>query len=265
MDTRVEPFQLDIGGDALAGTLLSPAPRLPGVLFVHGWGGNQRHDLVRAREIAGLGCVCMTFDLRGHEGTFSMQETVNRQQNMHDLLSAYDRLATSANVDPHSIAVVGISYGGYLAALLTAQRPVRWLALRSAALYPDEGWELPKRELHRRYDLAAYRRRRHGPEDNSALRACEAFAGDALVVAAERDTIVPRPVTQSYASAFVASARSLTMRVLPDADHALTDKACQQAYTTLLVDWMTEMIMGSRQSHARERLQEHQDMVSESA
>ena len=36
-----------------------------GVLFVHGWGGSQQQYLARAREIAALGCVCLTFDLAG--------------------------------------------------------------------------------------------------------------------------------------------------------------------------------------------------------
>ena len=93
------------------------ATPLPGVLFVHGWGGSQEHDLVRAREAAGIGCVCLTFDLRGHERTARHWEKVNRPQNLADLLAAYDWLASQPNVDPTAIAVVGISYGGYLAAL----------------------------------------------------------------------------------------------------------------------------------------------------
>ena len=36
--------------------------------------------------------------------------------------------------------------------------PKRWLALRSPALYRDEGWDLPKRRLHVAFDLRAYRR-----------------------------------------------------------------------------------------------------------
>ena len=46
-----------------AATIVAPETLLPGILFVHGWGGSQEQYLVRAREIAELGCVCLTFDL----------------------------------------------------------------------------------------------------------------------------------------------------------------------------------------------------------
>jgi hypothetical protein len=34
--------------------------------------------------------------------------------------------------------------------------------------------------------------------------------------------------------------------MIEGADHGLTDPACRQAYTTLLVNWITEMIAGKR-------------------
>ena len=60
--------------------------------------------------------------------------------------------------EEQAIAVVGTSYGAYLATILTSLRPVRWLALRAPAIYKDEGWKLPKRQLHQDPDLPAYRR-----------------------------------------------------------------------------------------------------------
>ena len=38
-----------------SGTLVTPATVVPGVLFLHGWGGSQEQYLARAREIAALG------------------------------------------------------------------------------------------------------------------------------------------------------------------------------------------------------------------
>src|SRR3569833_2101490 len=126
---------LKVGADELDGTLLYPTDILPGVLFVHGWGGSQDQDLARAKQAAGLGAVSLTFDLRGHEPGSPLFHTVTREQNLRDLVAAYDRLAQQRNVDKSSIAVVGISYGGYLDAILASLRRVRWLALRSPALY----------------------------------------------------------------------------------------------------------------------------------
>jgi pimeloyl-ACP methyl ester carboxylesterase len=249
MDARIERLHIAVDDDQLAAALLTPATLLPGVLFVHGWGDSKEQDLARARQMAGLGCVCLTFDLRGHAGTARRQETVTREENLRDLLAAYDRFVAEHVVDPESIAVVGISYGGYLATLLTELRPVRWLALRAPALYKDGEWDSPKRMLHQDPDFAAYRRRELPPDDNRALRACAAYRGDVLIVESENDDVVPHPAIASYGAAF-ARAHSLTSRVIDDADHALSDEKWRNAYTAILVGWLTEMVVGAREKAA---------------
>jgi hypothetical protein len=159
-------------------------------------------------------------------------------------------------VDASAIGVVGASYGAYLAAILTSLRPVRWLALRVPALYKDEDWGEPKRRLDRD-ELAAYRRRPLDPEENRALRACAEFRGDVLIVESERDDVVPHPAIANYVAAF-GQAHSLTYRVIAGADHGLSEKPWQQAYTSLLVNWATEMVLGARdgggasETHARQ-------------
>lgn len=255
MDVTLEHVGFPVEGDQLCGTLLAPARALPGVLFVHGWGGSQDHDLARARDAAGLGCVCLTFDLRGHEGDVEMLERVSRQQNLEDLLAAYDWFVQQPNVDENAIAVVGISYGAYLAAILSSLRPVRWLALRTPALYKDEGWELPKRQLHQDPDLIPFRHRQVAWKDNRALRACAEFTGDALIVEAELDQIIPHQVIENYVAAFTR-ARSRTARVIAGADHAFSEKPVQRSYTTVLVRWLTEMVVGAREHAAREKVSE---------
>jgi pimeloyl-ACP methyl ester carboxylesterase len=245
MPTRDEAVQIHAEGRYLAGTLVSPSTLIPGVLFVHGWGGSQEQYLARAKEIAALGCVCLTFDLSGHADTLPMQETVSRENNLADVVAAYDMLANQRGVDPSSIAVVGSSYGGYLAAILTTKRPVKWLALRVPALYMDTGWELPKMQLHQDQDLGAYRRRFVPATDNRALRACKAYRGDVLLIESERDDTVPHAVINSYKEALIRP-HSMTYRMISNADHGLSDATSQRAYTAVLVSWMTEMIMGAR-------------------
>ena len=124
MNILLNELQIAVDDDRINGTLLAPAVALPSLLFVHGWGGSQREDLARAREASGLGCVCLTVDLRGHDLDSPKSRTVSRAENMRDLLAAYDWLAQQPNVEPSAIAVVGISYGGYLASILTSLRPV---------------------------------------------------------------------------------------------------------------------------------------------
>jgi dienelactone hydrolase len=205
MPTRDQAIEVAIGDGHIAGTLIMPGTRIPGVLFVHGWGGSQQQYLARAREVAALGCACLTFDLRGHAETRLQYEAVSREQNLADVVAAYDVIAGNPNVDSSAIAVVGSSYGGYLAAVLTSMRTVKWLA----------------------------------------LRACLEFQGDVLVIESENDGVIPHTVITSYVEA-CTRAHSLTYRMIQGADHGLSDEASQRSYTSLLVNWMTEMVQGAR-------------------
>ena len=92
------------------------------------------------------------------------------------MLAAYDELGGQPNVDADLIAIVGSSYGGYLAAIATTMRPVRWLALRVPALYKDADWNVPKKQLNKDDgELRADPRRQLPAQENRALRACVAF------------------------------------------------------------------------------------------
>jgi dienelactone hydrolase len=246
MPTHEDPINIEVDGEYIAGTIVTPTPRIPGVLFLHGWGGSKEQYLSRAREIAALGCVCLTVDLRGHAGTLPLQETVSRENNLRDVIAAYDVLVNNQGVDRDAIAVVGSSYGGYLASILTSVRAVKWLALRVPALYMDTGWDLPKRQLHRDQDLDAYRKSLIPAAENRALRACASFEGDVLVVESERDHVVPHAVISNYVDACI-QARSMTYRVIKGADHGLSEELWQRTYTSLLVNWMTEMVFTARE------------------
>ena len=245
MTAHEQKIEITVDTGTIDGTLVTPGVLVPGVLFVHGWGGSQQQFLARAREVAALGCVCLTFDLGGHAGTQPQRETVSRESNLRDVVAAYDVLAGQPHVDRSAIAVVGSSYGGYLATILTTLRPVSWLTLRVPALYIDSGWELPKLQLHKEQDLRTYRRSFVAAATNRALRACAAFSGDVLLVESGHDQIIPPAVIKSYREACV-QARSLTYRCMADADHGLTDETSQRVYTGLLVQWLGEMFPNAR-------------------
>ncbi|RZL62612.1 MAG: alpha/beta fold hydrolase [Variovorax sp.] len=244
MPTRHSKVDIAVDGQHIDGTLVAASHQVPGVLLVHGWDGSQAQYQARAHEIAALGCVCLTFDLRGHARHAGQRQSVSREDNLRDVLAAYDVLVSHPTVDPQSVAIVGSSYGGYLAAIVTTLRPVRWLALRAPALYRDAEWDVPKGALSRS-DLATYRQSVVAPPDNRALKACSEFRGDTLIVESEHDRQVPHPVIESYLHAF-KRVNSVTYRVIAGADHALSEESSRQAYGMLLVSWMTEMTLGAR-------------------
>lgn len=244
MSVRSEIIEIKVGSQSISGSIVTPCEKFPGILFVHGWGGSQQRDLARAKKITGLGCVCLTFDLRGHERTEGLRGTVSREQSLADLLAAYDRLVSHPSVDPEAIAVIGTSYGGYLATILSAMRPIKWMALRVPALYWDADWDMPKQELDRDR-LAHYRRSAVTAADNRALAACKEFRGDVLLIESERDDYVPHATLMSYRSAFEL-AHSLTYRLVDGADHALSSDISQSVYSSMLTNWISEMVIGAR-------------------
>ena len=237
-DSEIEVVEAHVHG-----TLVRPRARSVGVLFVHGWGGDRQQYLARAREVAKLGCVALTIDLRGHGTARGQRDQITRDENLADVLAGYDLLAHVEGVDREAIAIVGSSYGAYLAAIATTLRAVRWLGLRAPALYEDENWDTPKAALDL-HALRAYRRRLHAPDANRALAACAAFGGDVLVVASEHDDVVPEPTTRSYMHA-CRRARSLTYRVVEGADHGLSTPEAQGGYTAIVVRWIREMVLGA--------------------
>jgi dienelactone hydrolase len=244
MSTRANTIDIAVDGKHIEGTLVGPDTMVPGVILVHGWDGSQDQYIARAHEIASLGCICLTFDLRGHVRHQGDRDRVTPKDNLQDLTAAYDVLVGHPAVDPGAIAIVGSSYGGYLAAIASAMRPVRWLGLRVPALYEDSDWESPKVSFDRAR-IAAYRGTRVSADGNRALAACSQFEGDVLVVGSEHDALVPHQVLQNYKAAFTR-AQSLTYRMISGADHALSQTKWQQTYTSLLVNWMTEMVLSAR-------------------
>ncbi|WP_338664124.1 alpha/beta fold hydrolase [Pararoseomonas sp. SCSIO 73927] len=235
---------LRVAGQRVTGTLLEPDIPVPGFLFVHGWGGDQGEDLDQAEALTRLGCVCFTFDLRGHAGSDASQDDVTRQDGLDDVLAAYDHLASHPLVHKEGIGVIGTSYGGYLSALLTTLRPVRWLALRVPALYPDSHWDTPKARL----DKNVVRHYREQPQDGGgdrALAACEAFRGDVLLVSSEKDEQIPHEAIASYQAAF-RNVTSLSHRTILGATHAMRDPRHRRAYTRMLTCWIEDMVKTSR-------------------
>ena len=245
MGTRLRHIRIPTGDRSIAGTLVAPNTMVPGALLVHGWDGSQEQYLARAHAIAALGCICLTIDLRGHASDKEHRDTVTREDNLSDMMAAYDLLVSHPAVDPDSVVLVGSSYGGYLAAVLSALRPVRWMALRAPALYKDDDWLVPKQNLDRQ-ELARYRALQLSPDSNRALAASLLFKGDVMLVESEVDHIVPHAVIENYRTAFVRS-RSMTYRVLQGADHSLSKPESSEAYTATLVKWMKEMLDGARE------------------
>jgi pimeloyl-ACP methyl ester carboxylesterase len=100
-----------------------PGPR-PVVIFLHGYPGNEKNlDLAQAARRAGYQAVYI--DYRGNWGSGG---TFSFQHGLEDVSSVLDWVRTPANAEKYRmdisrIALVGHSFGGWLALMSTAREP----------------------------------------------------------------------------------------------------------------------------------------------
>ena len=222
--------------DAVDPTLGTPRGR-PGLLVLPGWDddGKDQYDALAA-DLTPEAWQCRRADLPDARWPAPRRDAVNREDNLQQVLADFDALSSQAA----PVAVLGFSYGGYMAALLATLRPVRWLVLRSPALYPDADWLTPKAALDKQV-LEHYRHQHHTPANNRALHSCAAFRGDALLIESEDDEVIPGPVIDIFAQA-LGGAHSLTRYTLRGADHALSQQAWRSDYHARVVAWLTQQV-----------------------
>jgi len=213
-----EAVAIESDGRRLAGLLFGTdagagEPTRPGVLFIHGYGSDQRGYRSRAEAVVGaIGAVCLTFDLGGHGESSGTRASLTPLDHRRDALAAYDRLVALPGVDPNRIGVCGASYGAYLAAELVSERPVSRLLLRAPTLVGDAGGRPPV--------------------------GITTFRGRVLVVESGEDEVIPRSTIAAYLEACGGRARH---EVIEGATHALTDPRWQQAFVDLIVDWFRDL------------------------
>jgi dienelactone hydrolase len=146
-------------GARLKGDIFKPAglvagDKLPGILLIHGWGGEKAHlNRAYAPQFAGLGFIVMTFDFRswGESDGFLLADQslpsaeemsevtvkgqhvrtiVNPLKMIDDARAALSYFVAEANLQADNIGVWGTSLGGGLA-VVTAANDSRVKALVS--------------------------------------------------------------------------------------------------------------------------------------
>ena len=206
------------------------------VLFLHGWTGKPNTHA--AQLLSNNGFYAMTLIFRGHPGSDGDIKTITAQDSLNDALEAYD-FFTSKIPAGMPIAVVGSSYGSYIAALLSAKVPCNGLSLRVPANYPDDLFDLPKwGRGNEDSAVAAWRLVEHGPHDNSALKAINSFNYPVQIFQAEFDDAVPEQTVKNYANS-VAAFKNLEYNFMKDWPHSLADhKERNKEFQKLLLIWL---------------------------
>ena len=209
--TRV--FRVPLERHVLVGDIL--ARQEPAQLLVlHGGGqsNRERFRLLRENFLAhGVGSVA--FDCIGHGETGGDLRQTSLQSRTTQACAVIDSLAL-----PQPFSVLAASMGGYTAVRLLPRYAVANLILLGPAIYATEAYTVPFNA-----GFTDIIRRPNSWESSDAWDLLEGFTGRLLLVAGERDSVIPPGVIRRvYDSA--RNAKPRTLFVAPGASHLiLTD------------------------------------------
>jgi uncharacterized protein len=205
-------------------------------MFIHGWRSKQSSPLELTDRLTRAGFTCLTFDLPGHGDSGGDIAQLSRRHYLDACLVVFDSLRAVEGVQ--RIAIVGSSFGGYLACLVAAQRPLAGLVLRAPANYPDETFEQPQLEISDAIDQLGHKQQQDFP-NSRAMVALGMYNGHALLVQPENDEMIDPRTTKRYLEVARQNA-NLTHRVIPNTGHNFDPKA-KAAYGELLVQWLSSV------------------------
>jgi dienelactone hydrolase len=233
----VQDISYASGEDRVAGYLVFPhAPQstLPGVVLLHGAGGDRDEQLDTAVELAQRGAIALTLTapssaksppagttgadlVRWQGGTIAADAIAARR--------AFDVLGDDDRVDADRLGLIGWSMGGRLAALVAGvDDRVRATVLMSTGAAPVEAYvQGAPTELQ---DVV-----REALEPIDPLTRIDDATGAVLIQAGRRDTIVP----QAALEAVIAAAPKGTAVEWYPTDHALNAQAQADR-----VDWLAD-------------------------
>jgi dienelactone hydrolase len=197
------------GRDLAARLFTPPNPDGAAALFIHGWRSSKEGYTARVQPLVDrLGVTCLTFDLGGHGHSTGELAGLSPEDHVTDAVSAYDRLAAVAGIDPDRIGVCGASYGANIAVRLSAVRAVSCLVLRAPAL----------------------------PADRAGLDELRDFTGPTLIVESSADEVISPATIRAY----VAAARRPKHRTI-EATHALQTPAANATFVSVLMEWFGDL------------------------
>jgi len=203
------------GKEQLAGRLFSPSSSSPekGVLFLHGAGQatKERAEPIVERLCEGKNVASFTFDFSGHGESSGTLKASSIKKRVSEAKSALE-----ASEFQQPISVCASSMGGHIALELLQHFDVQGLTLFYPAVYAKEAVDLAFGDPL----FSETIRRERSWLNSDAFTYLRNFTGSLLVVAGEKDNVIPREIIDLIMSNAISAQRKRLI-VLEDAPHLL--------------------------------------------
>jgi uncharacterized protein len=238
----------------LRGMIHRPAGRagrrgVPAVVFFHGFTSDRMEShwifVKCSRALARAGIASLRFDFFGSgesEGDFT---EASLQSEMSDAMAAVEFLRRQRGINPHRLALLGMSLGGAVAAMIAHRARVQSLVLWSA---PAELASLASiasqvaRPVPGRSDLVDYNAHPiptaviDGIQKMDPLRQVALFHQPTLMIHAENDAYLPISHAERYLKAAGTAVKQLL--IIPGSDHTFTSLTWECEVIGRSVEWL---------------------------
>ena len=249
------PVTFKSQGMQIVGMLHMPERRkgkVPAVILFHGFTGTKvephRIFVKQARALAKAGIAALRFDFRGSgdsEGEFS---NMTLSGELKDARAALNFMRSRPGIDKSRIGVLGLSFGGAVAALLLGSDP----DIHAAALWAPTG--RTDEMVQRRYTSKAGRQlKQMGCADygGNAVGKCffddigkhrpiQAITGTkapVLLVHGSKDQTCPVKISREYEAALKKARCAVVKHIVPGADHTFNSLEWELQVLALTLEW----------------------------
>jgi len=205
------------------------------VVISHGWTSSDKKYLPLGEMLVEQGISVLVVNLRGHGDSKYQLSDNSRKDHEEDIISAIRYMKET--YPENKLALLGKSYSGYLAVIVSSKEDVDFLIMSQPALYPDGDYNIPTSDLIDK-DPNIYKQTRGDTASNKALMSLSKFKNPVLFIESECDEEVTKGTTGRY---LINKRQNIKNVVLKDADHALTKEEYRDDFYNVVVDWLVKI------------------------
>jgi dienelactone hydrolase len=242
-------------GQQLSAFLHTPSSadaKQPAVAIFHGLMGSKhqphRMFVELADGLAEAGFVALRVDFRGRGDSDGASIDATPQADLVDARCAVDYLAAQPNVDASRIALVGMSWGGLIAALLNGSDPrTAATALWSSAPSERLNWSPDLRDFDGRLAAELWGNLIGAPfyeglKQLNPLGDLLKGQGPVLMVYGSEDEITPAAQVETARAALARASRVCDVVALDGAEHNFFAVTAKQAAIAQTVRWLEKQM-----------------------